>query len=89
MSATLRFLSSTVFLLLAAALCSSQSADDKRASFTTHVQKAKEQLDAKRPDLAIPELQAAADIDPGNVEVQGNLASCCTFKANRRRPFRT
>lgn len=58
----------------------SQSGEDKQASFAAHVQRAKEHLAAKRPDLAIPELQAAAEIEPDNVEVQGNLGVLLYFQ---------
>jgi cytochrome c-type biogenesis protein CcmH/NrfG len=69
-------------LLLAAALGFSQSAEDKQASFVAHLQKAKGYLDEKRPDLAIPELQAAAAINPENVETQGNLGVLLYFQGN-------
>ena len=67
-------------LLLAAAVCFSQAPEDKQASFAAHIQKAKEFLDQKHPDLAIPELQAAAAIDPDNVETQGNLGVLLFFQ---------
>jgi Tfp pilus assembly protein PilF len=54
-------------------ICFPQSAEQKQASFAAHVRKAQESLGEKRPDLAIPEFQAAASIDPENVETQGNL----------------
>jgi tetratricopeptide (TPR) repeat protein len=60
--------------------CFSQSADDKQASFAAHIQKAKKYLDEKRPDLAIPELQAAAAIEPDSVETQGNLGVLLYFQ---------
>jgi tetratricopeptide (TPR) repeat protein len=53
---------------------------DKQVEFAAHVQKAQEFLSQKRPDLAIPELQAAAAIDPGNVETQGNLGVLLYFQ---------
>jgi tetratricopeptide (TPR) repeat protein len=80
MGATFRYFPSVVLLLLAAALCFSQSAEDKQASFADHIQKAKEHLDEKRPDLAIPELQAAAEIEPENVETQANLGVLLYFQ---------
>jgi tetratricopeptide (TPR) repeat protein len=52
----------------------------KYTTFAAHLQKAKEYLDEKRPDLAIPELQAAAAIDPENVETQGNLGVLLYFQ---------
>jgi tetratricopeptide (TPR) repeat protein len=80
MSATLRYVSAVLAPLLAATLCFSQSAEDERASFRAHIQKAKGYLDEKRPDLAIPELQAAVAIDPENVEAQGNLGVLLYFQ---------
>ncbi len=61
-------------------MCFSQSADNKQASFAAHIQRAKKYLDEKRPDLAIPELQAAAAIDPESVETQGNLGVLLYFQ---------
>jgi tetratricopeptide (TPR) repeat protein len=82
-----------ILACLAGSACVAQSQDqtsvsahgsgavqDKQAAFVAHVQKAKEHLDAKRPDLAIPELQAAAAIQPENVEVQGNLGVLLYFQ---------
>ena len=67
-------------MLLVAAPCFSQTAEDKQASLAAHIQKAREYLSQKRPDLAIPELQAAAEIDPENVETQGNLGVLLYFQ---------
>src|SRR5258708_23691448 len=57
-------------LLLVSSLCLSQ-APAKKEELATHLQKAQGYLREKRPDLAIPEVQAAASIDPDNVETQG------------------
>jgi len=71
----------TLILLLSMAVpCLSQSAEERQASFAAHVRKAQEYLGEKRPDLAIPELQAAASIDPENVETQGNLGVLLYFQ---------
>ena len=80
MKAVLGNVSMVVALLLAGALCFSQSAEDKQASLAAHIQKAQEYLGQKRPDLAIPELEAAAAIDPENVETQGNLGVLLYFQ---------
>jgi len=80
MGAVPRGLSALLLSLLAAAACLSQSAEDQRAVFAAHIQKAKQFLDEKRPDLAIPELQAAAEIDPQSVETQGNLGVLLYFQ---------
>jgi tetratricopeptide (TPR) repeat protein len=61
-------------------MCFSQSAEDKKASFAAHIQKAQGYLDERRPDLAIPELKAATEIDPENVEAQGNLGVLLYFQ---------
>jgi len=82
MGAVPRGLSSVILSLVAVAacLCQSQSAEDQHASFAAHIQKAKQFLDEKRPDLAIPELEAAAAIDPQSVETQGNLGVLLYFQ---------
>ena len=77
----LRHTSTVLVLLLSwVALSFCQSADDRQASFASHIQKAQQYLDQKRPDLAIPELQAAADINPDSVETQGNLGVLLYFQ---------
>jgi len=80
MRVILLYFSPVLALVLATSLCFSQSAEDRQASFAEHVQKAKGYLDEKRPDLAIPELQAAAKVDPENVETQGNLGVLLYFQ---------
>jgi len=80
----LRWMAAVFSLFFAAVPCfaqsGSQSADDQQANFKAHVQKAQQYLGEKRPDLAIPELQAAAAIDPGNVETQANLGVLLYFQ---------
>jgi Tfp pilus assembly protein PilF len=80
MSALVRYISAAVILCLAVAMCFAQSGEDKQADFAVHVQKAKGFLDEKRPDLAIPELQAAVEIDPESVETQANLGVLLYFE---------
>jgi len=60
--------------------CLSQTPSDKQQEFATHIQKAQSYLREKRPDLAIPELQAAAAINPESVETQGNLGVLLFFQ---------
>jgi Tfp pilus assembly protein PilF len=67
-------------VLLCATLCFPQAPDDRQQEFATHVQKAQGDLRDKRPDLAIPELQAAVEINPNNTEVQGNLGVLLYFQ---------
>jgi len=45
-----------------------------------HMQKAQEYLAQRRPDLAIPELQAVVALDPGNVDARGNLGVLLYFR---------
>ena len=66
-------------LLSAAAFSFSQTAADKQQSFAQHIQKAQSYLHQKRPDLAIPELQAAAEINPTDVATQGDLGVLLFF----------
>ncbi|HTS37510.1 MAG TPA: tetratricopeptide repeat protein [Candidatus Solibacter sp.] len=84
MGATFRLLFAPVVVLLvvllAGGFCLAQSTPDKQADFAAHIQKAKQYLDEKRPDLAIPELQAAAEINPDSVETQGNLGVLLYFQ---------
>jgi len=67
-------------LSLCSACFASQETAEKQQEFTAHAQKAAGYLRDKHPDLAIPELQAAVAIDPGNVETQGNLGVLLFFQ---------
>jgi hypothetical protein len=49
-------------MLLIAGICKAQTGTDPQAVFSRHIQQAQKYLAQKRPDLAIPELQAAATI---------------------------
>lgn len=51
----------------------SQSASVPNTPLQQHLGLAQQYLQQKRPDLAIPELEAAVVIDPANIEVQANL----------------
>jgi tetratricopeptide (TPR) repeat protein len=66
-------------LLFAASLCSAQTQADAKVELAAHLQKAQSYLQQKRPDLAIPELQAAVELAPDNVEIQGNLGVLLFF----------
>jgi len=68
------------FLVCVAGLAFCQSPPKTQDTFASHIQKARKFLDEKRPDLAIPELQAAVAIDPGNFEAQGNLGVLLYFQ---------
>src|SRR5215472_2519752 len=71
-----------IILLLPAVLCWPQSTADQQSALADHIQKAHTYLSEKRPDLAIPELQAAVAIDPANAETQGNLGVLLYFRGN-------
>jgi tetratricopeptide (TPR) repeat protein len=73
-------LSAGLFLLLSTALSFPQVVKDKQQEFREHILKAQGYLSEKRPDLAIPELQAAAAIDPEDVDTQGNLGVLLYFQ---------
>src|SRR5215831_2280931 len=77
MSAMCRFFSVLICLV---PVCFSQSGGDQQSALAEHVRKARAFLDDKRPDLAIPELQAAVSIDPSNAETQGNLGVLLYFQ---------
>jgi len=67
-------------LLLAASSLFSQTSANKQQALAAHLQKAKSYLDRKEPNLAIPESQAVVDIDPDNVDAQGNLGVLWFFQ---------
>lgn len=67
------------FILILLAACwgtaegSSQNAPVQSGPLQQHLTLAQQYLQQKRPDLAIPELEAAVAIDPTKVEIQANL----------------
>jgi tetratricopeptide (TPR) repeat protein len=69
-----------VSLFLVTISCVSQVAGDKQKELAAHIKKSADYLRDKRPDLAIPELQAAVAIDPENVEAQGNVGVLLFFQ---------
>ncbi len=73
-------LAAGVVYLLGASLCLPQSGVDQQKEFAQHIQKAQSYVRQKRPDLAIPELQAAAAIDPENETAQANLGVLLYFQ---------
>jgi Tfp pilus assembly protein PilF len=66
-------------VLSAAGMCGAQTQADPKAELAAHMQKAQGYLQQKRPDLAIPELEAAAQLAPDDVEIQGNLGVLLFF----------
>jgi len=75
----LRTLSTGLALLLSAALCFSQAPPNQQ-ELTSHLQKAQAYEHQNRPDLAIPELQAALVIDPSNLQARANLGVLLFFQ---------
>ncbi|MGA8044260.1 MAG: tetratricopeptide repeat protein [Terracidiphilus sp.] len=77
MKFTLRIVLCT--LLTAPILAQDSKAISPQDAFQAHVQKAETFLREKRPDLAIPELQAAVSIAPDNLQAQANLGVLLFF----------
>jgi len=67
-------------LVMGAAFCLSQAAEDKQQEFAAHIQKAEGYLREKQPALAIPELQAAVALNPESVDAQANLGVLLFFQ---------
>jgi tetratricopeptide (TPR) repeat protein len=78
MYSTLRNLSTGLALLVSATLCLSQAAPNQQLA--SHLQKAQTDLHQNRPDLAIPELQAALALEPSNFEIRANLGVLLFFQ---------
>jgi len=57
-----------------------QAPADQAQQLASHLQKAQEALQQKRPDLAIPEFEAAIALDPNNPQTQGNLGVLLFFQ---------
>src|SRR5579859_6944809 len=72
-------------------LCFPQDQNDKQQQIAEHGRKAQEYLQQKRPDLALPELQAVVALDPTNTDAVANLGVLLFFKndcANALTQFR-
>lgn len=67
-------------LFLGAVQCFSQGGVSDQQEFAQHIHKAQSYLREKRPDLAIPEFQAAAVINPHDADTQGNLGVLLYFQ---------
>lgn len=78
----LRFIAAPL-VLIAAAVCGAQTQADPKAELAAHLQNAQSYLQQKRPDLAIPELQAAVELAPDNVEIQANLGVLLFFSGKQ------
>jgi tetratricopeptide (TPR) repeat protein len=69
----------TVFVLAPVCVIAQLTASQQR-QFAEHMQKAQTYLRNKQPRLAIPELEAAAAIDPSSVDARGNLGVLLFFE---------
>ncbi|MGB6688535.1 MAG: tetratricopeptide repeat protein [Terracidiphilus sp.] len=74
-----KFFAGLIWFLVVAP-CYPQNEENKQQAFAEHIQKAQGYLREKRPELAIPELQAAVAIDPEDVDTQGNLGVLLYFQ---------
>lgn len=77
MKMNLQVLAPLAALLLGSALAFSQS---NQQDYSAHIHKAETYLQEKRPDLAIPELEAAVRANPESVDAQGNLGVLLFFQ---------
>ena len=74
------FREALIIVILLSSSAYSQDVDANRIAFSEHVQKAQQFLREKHPDLAIPELQAAAALKPNDVAVEGDLGVLLYFQ---------
>lgn len=65
---------------MSSALCIAQTAGDQTQQIAEHERKAQEFLQEKKPNLAIPELEATVALDPTNMEVRANLGVLLFFQ---------
>lgn len=69
-------------VLLAGSGCFAQSTETTQQQISDHLQKAQAYLQAKKPELAIPELKTVVKLDPDNAEAQGNLGVLLFFRGD-------
>src|SRR5215469_4236035 len=68
-------------ILISALGVAAQPAANTAGQVSAHLQKAQQYLRESRPDLAIPEYQAAVVLNPDDVETRGNLGVLLYFQA--------
>jgi tetratricopeptide (TPR) repeat protein len=68
-------------LILGATVCVSQTTEQKQ-QIELHMQKAQSYLREKKPEQAIPELEAVVALDPNNADAQGNLGVLQFFRGD-------
>jgi len=81
MSEKPRIVSILLALLSACGACLSQTPAEKQ-QLESHLQKAREYLEEKKPSQAIPELEAVVSLDPKNADAQGNLGVLLFFRGD-------
>jgi Tfp pilus assembly protein PilF len=69
-------------LILSPAWCLAQAAGDTQSQIAEHNRKIQQYLEEKKPELAIPELQALVALDPNNADARGNLGVLLFFKGD-------
>lgn len=69
-------------LLLSSCLCLAQDTTGTQQQIADHNRKIQQYLQEKKPDLAIPELQALVALDPNNTDARGNLGVLLFFKGD-------
>ncbi|WP_263355682.1 tetratricopeptide repeat protein [Acidicapsa ligni] len=67
---------------LASTACFPQATGNTQQQIQQHSQKLQEYLREKKPELAIPELQALAALDPNDVNTRANLGVLLFFKGD-------
>jgi tetratricopeptide (TPR) repeat protein len=81
MNAKPRIVLMALALLSASGACFSQTAAEKQ-QIESHLQKARTYLEEKKPNQAIPELEAVVSLDPKNADAQGNLGVLLFFRGD-------
>jgi tetratricopeptide (TPR) repeat protein len=82
MSSSHRWLQVEVVFLLASSLCLAQNKADQQQQIAEHNRKAQQYLQEKRPELALPELQAIIALDPTNIDAVANVGVLLFFKGD-------
>ncbi len=72
----------TMIMVQLSIFCAAQSAPNHEQEITSHSLRAQEFLQAKKPDLAMPELEAVIALDPSNVNAQANLGVLLYFRGD-------
>lgn len=71
-----------VFILLSTLSLPGEQANSRQHQLNEHTRLAQQYLKERRPDLAIPELQAVVALDPKDVDARGNLGVLLFFRGD-------